>query len=206
MKEYPKTYGLNEKYIDQPCLAFYKYDGSNLRFCYGRKQKKWYKFGTRRRLFDKNDPEYGCAIPLFLEKYGEPLAKIFHDNKQWKSSDYMLAYAEFLGANSFAGKHVDSDSKNVILFDVDVHRRGFVSAREFINKYGNLDVAKVVYEGPLTQDFFEDVRNGGKYDLNEGVMCKGGEGHDWWALKIKTNQYLEKLKSIYGNNWIDHWE
>jgi hypothetical protein len=206
MKEYPKTYGLDDKYIDQPCLAFYKYDGSNLRFEYSKKSKKWYKFGTRRRLFDKNDPDYGCAIPLFMEKYSEPLAKVFHDTKEWKSSDYMIAYAEFLGPCSFSGKHEPLDPKTVVLIDVDIHRRGFVAPRDFVDRYGHCDIAKVVYEGPLTMDFFNDVRNGGKYDLFEGVMCKGGSGHDIWMCKIKTLSYLDKLKKLYGDKWIDHWE
>lgn len=213
MKEYPKTYGLDEIYLDQPCLAFYKYDGSNLRFEYSKKSKRWYKFGTRRRLFDKSDPEYGCAISIFENKYGEALAKVFHDTKEWKDADYMIAFAEFLGPYSFSGTHdaktlkvVNNDPKDLILFDINIHRRSFIAPRDFVKKYGHLHIAEVVYDGPLTMDFFNEVRNGGKYNLNEGVMCKGGSGHDLWMCKIKTLDYLERLKKFYGSNWEAYWE
>lgn len=214
MKEYPKTFGLDEAYLDQPCLAFYKYDGSNLRFEYSRKSKRWYKFGTRRRLFDKSDPDFGGAIPLLMDKYAEPLAKVFHDAKEWKSAEYMVVFAEFLGPHSFSGIHdaqklkvENNDPKDLILFDVDVHRRGFIPPREFVKRFGHLHTAEVVYDGTLTMDFFNEVRNGDKYKLNEGVMCKGGDNHsDFWMCKIKTLNYLNRLKEFFGNNWQEHWE
>lgn len=213
MKEYPKTYGFKHELVGRPCTAFYKYDGSNLRFEYSKKQKKWYKFGTRHHLFLENDPEYGEAVPVFFKKYADGLAKVFHDTKAWKNSDYMVAFGEYFGPHSFSGKHdpkllnVESNSpKDVVVFDINIHRRGLLGPEEFLHHFKQLPVAEVVYEGKLTEEFFHDVRNGGKYNLNEGVMCKGGSGHELWICKIKTLDYLERLKSIFGEKWKEFWE
>jgi hypothetical protein len=94
VKDYPSTYPFEPKYTNVHCTAFYKYDGSNLRFEYNRRSKRWYKFGTRRRLFDHNDPEYGQAIPLFMNKYADGLVKVFHDSREWRNAENMIAYAE----------------------------------------------------------------------------------------------------------------
>lgn len=203
MKEYPKIPAFDKSLLGKECIAFYKEDGSNLRQEYSAKQKKWYKFGTRKHLFLENDPEYGASVPIFFDKYADQLAKIFHD--KYKHSDYMIAYAEFFGPNSFSGQHDPNDSKDLVLFDVSVHRKGFLDAEEFIKTFGHLDIAKVIYQGPLTEEFVRDVREG-KYDLNEGVVCKGGIRHAQWSCKIKTLGYLKKLKEFYGEKWQDFWE
>lgn len=213
MKEYPKTFGFNQKLVNKPCFAFYKYDGSNLRFEYNRKQKKWYKFGTRRHLFLENDPEYGEALPVFFKKYADGLAKVFHDTKAWKNSEYMIVFGEYFGPHSFSGKHdpktlnVESNSpKDVVLFDVNIHRKGLLGPEDFIRFFSHLPIAELVYNGPLTEEFFQEIRSGNKYTLNEGVMCKGGSGHDLWMCKIKTLAYLKRLKETFFEQWHEFWE
>jgi hypothetical protein len=211
MKEYPKTFGFNHTLEGKPCIAFYKYDGSSLRFEYSRKQKKWYKFGTRHHLFQEGDPEYGEALPVFFKKYAEGLAKAFHD--KWKGADSMTVFGEYFGPYSFSGRHdpkilgVENNSpKDLVIFDVNIHKKGILGPEEFLNSFGHLPVAEIIYRGPLTQDFFNEIRYGDKYHLNEGVMCKGGSGHKLWMCKIKTTKYLKKLKELYGDKWIDFWE
>ena len=142
MKEYPKTIGFNHALVGRPCVAFYKYDGSNLRFEYSRKQKRWYKFGTRRHLFLEGDPEYGASIPVFFQKYADGLAKVFHDTKPWRNADYMIVYGEYFGPHSFAGQHdiqrlgvENNDPKDLVLFDVEVHRRGILGPDEFLKLF-----------------------------------------------------------------------
>ena len=60
----------------------------------------------------------------------------------------------------------------------------------------------IVYEGNLTDQFIQDVR-AGKYDVFEGVVCKGTQrtgahrGNVWMA-KIKTQKYLDLLKGKFG--------
>lgn len=211
MKSYPsidKVFTPN----GQPCYAFYKYDGSNLRVEWSRKTKKWYKWGTRRRLFDKSDAEYGCAIEIFNNKYAEGMERILTNNSQLKKHESVVVFMEFFGPHSFAGQHAgdilnnqDNNPKDVVVFDVNLHKKGFLSPQELIVHFGCLDLPQVIYNGPLTQEFVDDVRHG-KYELKEGVVCKGGEGHSLWMKKIKTLKYLEELKLRCGPDWEKFWE
>ena len=209
------TYSDNTQWGD-PCIAFDKLDGSNLRFEWNKKQG-WYKFGTRNRMFDRSDKEYGQAIDIFLSKYGEPLAKVMTD--KFAKTESTIAYAEFLGPISFGGLHdpvylnqighlpevVSNDPKDVVLFDFNPHKRGFISPVEFLKHFSHLHIPKVVYEGKLTQDYVESIRAGNCPGF-EGVVVKGGEGHKLWMRKIKTNAYLEQIRKVFGTGWQDHWE
>jgi hypothetical protein len=204
MKLYPKIPN-SKGFPAGNCLAFEKYDGSNLRFLWTKK-RGFYKFGTRQRLFDHTDPVFGPAIPVFMETYSESLGKLFTDHKRFRSAEHILAFTEFLGPNSFAGLHLASDPKEVILFDISVHRFGFLSPREFVNLLEGIKTAKVVYDGKFNGTFTQDVREG-KYGVKEGVVCKtGAGGTDLYMCKVKTYAYLEKLKKMYQSNWQDFWE
>ena len=78
--------------------------------------------------------------------------------------------------------------------------------QRFVADFGHLPTARVVYQGKLTGKFAENVRTG-KYDVSEGVVCKGGSGgEDLWMAKIKTYAYLKKLKRSFGERWEDYWE
>ena len=71
MKQYPSIMG-SSKAPQKPCIAFEKYDGSNMRFEWTRKCG-WCKFGCRNRLIDENDLQFPDVKPLFLEKYASPI-------------------------------------------------------------------------------------------------------------------------------------
>lgn len=218
MKWYPKMLGVygDDAPWNEHCVAFDKLDGSNLRFEFSHK-RGWYKFGTRNRMFDKNDSEFGGAIDIFLTKYGEPIAKLMKD--KYKKTESAIAFAEYFGPVSFGGLHdpvylnqigripevVSNDPKDVVLFDFNLHKKGFLAPTEFLDQFSNLSIPKVVYQGRLTKDFFEDVR-ANKYGLIEGVVCKGGSGHNLWMKKIKTNDYLAEIRRVFGTGWSEHWE
>lgn len=222
MKEYPSIIGAGRHTAPKnlPCIAFYKYDGSNLRFEWDRK-KGWHLFGTRTRLFDKSDPEYGCAIDIFLNKYASDLEQIFKKEKHFFGAKEIICFAEFFGPYSFGGQHQEdhpavilggckdkNEPKDIVLFDVNVHKKGFLTARQFVNFFSGITVAQVVYEGNLNQQFIQDVREG-KYPVFEGVVCKGLVGkapHGIWMAKIKTNKYLEELKVRFAADWEKYWE
>jgi hypothetical protein len=210
MKEYPKILGAYDA-ESLPCVAFDKLDGSNLRFEWN-PRSGWYKFGTRRRLFDRSDPEYGEAVNIFLEKYGEGIIKVFKNTLAYRRAEGLIAYAEFFGPHSFAGKHdatflgvEANDPKDVVLFDININKKGFVSPEDFILHFGHLHIPRVVYRGDFDQQFIQDVRDG-KYPLQEGVIAKGGEGHKLWFRKVKTLAYLQKLKEVFGTGWEPYWE
>ena len=215
MKQYPKIPG-SKNCPTKPCIAFEKVDGSNLREEWTPK-RGFYKFGTRSRLFDETDKYFKDAIPLFMNRYSEPLSKIFKDNKRFRGVQRIYAFTEFFGKQSFAGLHKNDDpTRETLLFDIWIDRFGMLGPRDFINIFQDeVPIARKVYEGKINHTFMEDVRNGkydvprtgGEFDIFEGVVCKGGSGgRDVWMAKIKTNQYLKKLKEVYANNWKDYWE
>lgn len=214
MKEYPSIDGINAMPIGEHVICFDKLDGSNLRAQYNPKQG-WYKWGTRRRMFDRNDPEYGCAIDIFEKKYGDSLAKAICDYKDFRGVKDFIAYMEFFGPYSFAGKHdistlnyigidvKNNDPKDVVVFDVNLYKKGFISPRDFVKVFAGLPVAQVIYEGILTQELIDDVREG-KYPVKEGVVIKTGSGHKLRMCKVKTKAYIEELKQRFGVGWKEY--
>lgn len=199
MKSYPKIEHYNQGPFGQDCYAFYKYDGSNFRAEWSRK-RGWYKYGTRNVMVDKNTPMFGEAIDIFLNKYGEGLDSVFR--KEYKRVDSFVVFGEFIGENSFAGKHLDEDEKDIILFDVNQFKRGFLPPDEFINNFGHLDIPKIVYQGEYNHELIEKVKTN-QLNLEEGVICKGviktkKEGEIVWMNKIKCNDWINKVKMLYG--------
>ncbi|HJZ24217.1 MAG TPA: hypothetical protein VJ201_07205, partial [Candidatus Babeliales bacterium] len=63
----------------------------------------------------------------------------------------------------------------------------------FIKDFSQFNIAKVVYKGKYNGQFINDVYEG-KYQINEGVVCKGIVNGQVYMTKIKTNAYLKKLK------------
>ena len=46
----------------------------------------------------------------------------------------------------------------------------------------------------------------GEYSVFEGVIAKGGEKHDLWMYKIKTNDYLDRVRKIFKTDWQQYGE
>jgi len=241
MKEYLSIPGADAHSAPKgmSCIAFKKYDGSNLRFEWDRK-KGWHMFGTRRRLFDRSDPEYGCAIDIFLNKYASGIEAVIKKEKHFRGVREVICFGEFFGPYSFGGQHDpahpaldprwtagdhlanpggpgSNDPKDVVVFDVNVHKKGLMTPREFVNTFSHLPVAEVVYEGNMNPSFIKDVREGTRTGpgwiltapLVEGVVCKGLTGkppHGIWMTKIKTYAYLAELKKRFDKDWSQYWE
>ncbi len=203
METYPSIKGPS-KAPKQPCIAFYKYDGSNLRFEWTKKTG-WCKYGTRKQMIDHTHNQFGEAIGIFHNTLADPLEKIFRDN--YRDSQKVTVFAEYFGENSFAGQHEDEEHK-LVLIDTKIYKKGFISPREFLKNFckplGDL-AAQVVYDGNMNAEFVQNVRDN-KYDLFEGVVCKGGSGHKLWRCKIKTDEYRTKLINHFGHRWHEFWE
>lgn len=210
MIQYPSILGPN-KAPQLPCIAFRKYDGSNLRFEWKRKNG-WYKFGSRRQMIDASHDQFGEGVNMFLKNLGPVVEKIVLGEKHYRSIERMTAFAEYFGEKSFAGNHVADDPKRLILIDLHIHKYGFISPREFVNLFDSttMDVAEVVYEGNLNDTFVQEVRTSTRTTglcLEEGVVCKGGSNsRDAWSAKVKTQEYLEKLKANFGDKWEEFGE
>jgi hypothetical protein len=202
MKAYPHIEYWNRGILDAKVIAFDKLDGQNIRIEWS-KNKGWYKFGTKTSMFDETNKQFGNVIPLFKEKYADALEEIFTKNKNYRNTKNFVAFFEWVGENSFSGKHQEGDEMDLILFDIapgDYTNNSFIEPKQFVKDFGNLHIPKIIYEGPMTMEFINDVKSG-KYNLKEGVMCKGvsQDGkRDVWIVKIKTNEWLKKLRERFG--------
>ena len=141
MKQYPhipKSTG--QSFCEFDAYVFDKLDGSNLRFEWSKKQG-WHKFGTRHRLFDETDVDFGPAIPLFMNGLANEIEKTCRD----QGFDRVVVFAEFWGDQSLGGYHDPDDPKRLSLFDVSVHKRGLLGPKDFVKLFGGCsDVAPLL--------------------------------------------------------------
>lgn len=196
MEQYPEIPGSKKAPLGKPCIAFYKYDGSNLRWEWSPK-RGWHKFGTRTELFHPMHPLWGQSIPLFEPIKDDIVRRVRESDWTMRGIQRITAFTEFFGASSFAGTHVEDEPKELRLFDVYLHKKGMMPPRWFVQNFGDAPyAAQVIYEGNLNKEFINDVHNG-KYPVWEGVVAKGED----FRVKIKTEAYMLKLKEVYGLKW-----
>jgi hypothetical protein len=197
------------------CIAFEKYDGTNLHWDWDR-DFGWHAFGTRRDEFNLTDAgieqfaqrhaHLRQCVEVFRVTLAEGVEKVFSDRPSYRAFQSFKVFTEFLGPNSFAGLHKEDDPKELRLFDVQAEPFGIIGPSLFLADFGQLPTARVVYEGKLTGKFAEDVRLG-RYGVAEGVVCKGGAGgDDLWMVKIKTYAYMERLRNAFAERWEEYWE
>ena len=209
---YPKIPGSSESPIER-CVAFEKYDGTNLHWVWDR-ELGWYAFGMRRNRYDPDElgvaefhkahHGYPDAVEIFLRDLAQPLAELFSDHANYDAPE-ITVFTEYFGPQSFAGLHKDSDTKRLVMFDVS-NGDTIVPPEQFVDDFSQLDIARVIYRGKLTGKFADDVRQG-RYNVQEGVVCKGGRTPDTlWMVKIKTNAYMSKLKQAFQDDWEAYWE
>ena len=180
-------------------------------------------FGTRRdrftydsdgsKAFAKAHPELDDMLCDSLYDVEVTLRDKYYDIVKNEA----IVFGEYWGPQSFAGQHVRHNYYNVTtgkcenpnphqLTIIDIMIDGVIlPPDDFIRDFGQCNIAQVVYRGKYTGQFVEDVRNG-KYNVNEGVVCKGVVDGQLYMTKIKTNAYMKKLQSTFGNKWKDYWE
>ena len=208
---YPKIPGSSHS-PDEQCIAFEKYDGTNLHWVW-EQELGWYAFGMRRHRYDFDEQGiadfhakhagFQEAPQIFEREFARQLEVLFEEHENYQSTE-ITVFTEFFGPQSFAGLHKNNDPKELILFDVQTEQ-GLLSPAQLLSDFHELPIAKVIYQGRLTGKFIHEVREG-KYSVSEGVVCKGGEGDRLWMCKIKTNAYLKKLQEAFAENWEDYWE
>lgn len=194
MKRYPSIFKF-------PCEfsahVFDKLDGSNLRFEWSKK-RGWYKYGTRKRMFDESDEVFGEAIPLFHQILANPIAKVAN-KKKWQK---IVVFAEFWGKESFAGLHVKDDPKRLTLFDVSLHQKGFLPPAEFRKLFeGVVDTPFYLGRYNWNKNFIDRIREEGLEGITlEGVIGKGIVKNELVMAKAKTQVWLDKVKDLYKDN------
>lgn len=206
LTRYPSIEGPNIDVVGKPCIAFEKYDGSNLQFSWSQKDG-WYRYGTRRRTVLPDNPLFGSAIEIFQAKYAKGILETLRRFKEYRNTKRLTAFCEFFGEKTFSGLHVDGDPKSLRLFDIMIDDSELVIPVDFKSHFGHLDIAKVVYEGELTREFANEVREG-KIVSGEGVVVKGVDTTSRrkgkteraaWMVKIKTQSWLDELARRAGD-------
>lgn len=194
MKPYPSIFKLPCEFTAH---VFDKLDGSNLRFEWSKK-RGWYKYGTRKRMFDESDEVFGEAIPLFHQTLASPIADIAK-KEQWQK---VVVFAEFWGKESFAGLHVKDDPKRLTLFDVSPHQQGFLPPVKFRKLFeGVVDTPLYLGKYNWNKNFVDRIREEGLEGITlEGVIGKGIVKNNLVMAKAKTQVWLDKVKDLYKDD------
>src|SRR5262245_61489979 len=154
---YPKIPGSRHA-PDGRCVAFEKYDGTNLHWDWDR-DFGWHSFGPRRDAFNLTDAGIALfgdrhahlrqCVDVFRATLADPVERIFREHRDYVNIPSFKIFTEFLGPNSFAGLHKEDDPKELRLFDVLAEPGGMLGPKTFVRDFGDLPIARVVYEGKL---------------------------------------------------------
>jgi len=194
------------------CIAFEKYDGTNIHFIWT-PEMSFIGFGTRRDRFDTNykgnkdfaNAHLGLEEVVYEIKFNAYLQSLdTYLSVKYNNVKEIIIFTEFLGDKSFAGTHYPNDEKRLILLDVMVGGR-MLPPENLIKDFSKFNLAKIIYKGKYTGQFVEDVRKG-KYPVNEGVVVKGVVDGQVYMTKIKTDAYMKRLQTEFKDNWKDYWE
>lgn len=186
-----------EANYEKPIWMWGKLDGSNIR-CEWNRKKGWTLFGSRKKIIGPENL-LQKATDLVKRDFADSLAEISRKNK----FEEIVAFFEFLGPNSFAGRHVHGDEFKVVLIDISVHRKGILHPQRFQELFGHLPSAPLLYQGVLTRELTDAVEHGIFPGMPfEGVVCKGDLISPGRPLmfKIKNKNWIVKLKEFCGNN------
>ena len=203
MTEYPSIEKWSSKFYGKHIFAFDKCDGSNMRFEWNRKLSKksrftfgFKKFGTKtERIMNTSNPFYD-GVSIFQAHHAEDLDKIFIDNKRFRGIDQITVFAEFYGRDSFAGQHNWKEEHYLKIFDINLYKKGFLPPAEFYDIF-YINIPNLVYSGEFNEQFVKNIENN-KYNLKEGVVCKGMHNGKLFMFKIKTQEWLDKVRKLYG--------
>lgn len=191
------------------CIAFEKYDGTNIHWVFS-PPYGWVDYGTRRDRFPLNssgETQFEQAHPELagVSRLWDQEGKLgCYLTDKHPLAQEIVVFTEYYGPNSFAGSHQPQDKMELVIFDVQVDGN-LISPQEFVEFFKDFNIARVVFRGKYTGQLFVDVRSG-KYGVKEGVVIKGMVSNKVYMAKIKTDAYLERLKSEFGDSWREYWE
>ena len=220
MKEYDSIPRIQDDgtLIGDNIWAFNKLDGQNFRAKYtakGHNKNQFTEFGSRHRLVDENDEQFGEAVRYFKERYETILKQIIADNSGkkgiFKGVEEMIFVFEWYGDNSFAGFHKEGDEMKMAITDVFMKKKGYIEPRDFYNIFCKSDLIltpELIYQGKLTNNFINSIiKNNWTIDgceypmVKEGVVCRRSsimKGQRMPKCKIKTNWWLTKLHENFS--------
>jgi RNA ligase len=195
------------------CVAFEKYDGTNIHWVW-KPNMGWLDFGTRRdrfplnnggvRHFEQAHPELVGLDQLWDQDPNNSLELYLWDHPRYNTVQEVIVFTEYFGPKSFAGSHDPKDEKQLVIFDVMVDGK-VIPPEQMLEDFKKWNLAKVIFQGKFTGQLFVDVRKG-KYPVREGVVVKGVVGNEVYMAKIKTEAYMDKLRTQFKDNWKEYWE
>ena len=191
------------------CMVFEKLDGSNFRAKWTEK-KGFTLFGTRTQLIDETTEFWGQCVTLFQDTLAAKLHHVLKCDAMNKRE--AIVFAEFFGPNSFAGRH-ENEPHSIVPFDILIghKQRKFMRPQDFVGLADEgIPIPRVIGRMNLTDQLIQDVRND-KFNTFEGVICKGTQlvgnaAGGIWMCKIKTQNYLNKLKERFTDDWQKYAE
>lgn len=200
--------------LGQEVWAFNKLDGQNFCVKYNPKMKKFGPFGSRKRLVDETDEQFGGAVVFFLNSpIREELRRIVKENcgkgKLFNGVQEITFFFEWYGEHSFAGVHCQNEPMHLALIDIKLKKKGYIEPKEFYNLFKDslIEIPELIYKGVLTKDFINEINNNdwtnadAKYpNVKEGVVCKRStllKGQRLPIVKFKTKWWLNELYAKY---------
>jgi len=196
MKGYPSIpRSTGTTFVEFDAYVFDKLDGSQVRVEWSRKAG-WHKFGTRHRLFDASDPDFGPSMLTFALELAEPIEAIIRAQR-W---DRAIIFTELTGPSSFAGVHDRAEAKTLTLFDVAPHQRGLLPPKEFLKLFdGHVRTPAFLGQMRWTRGLVERVRNGQIDGITfEGVVGKAPGKQGPIMAKAKTQAWLDRVAALYS--------
>lgn len=181
-----------QDFRDFQAYVFDKLDGNNLRFEWTKK-RGWYKCGTRERLFDETDADFGPAVALFHDTRADALARIAH-KERWQR---LVVFAEYWGPKSLAGIHETGDDMRLTVFDAAPDKHGLLDPRAFRKAFEDrVETARCLGRHHWTRGFVARVRAG----QLDGVTFEGvvGKSTDGCMAKAKTQAWIDAIIARHG--------
>lgn len=198
MKQYDsiKSFDFKSKIVKENIYVFDKLDGSNVR-CEVDKKGNILQYGKRHGLLDNQTPYLIEAKDLINEKYGPHFKQLMSSNK-WEFATF---YFEFLGKSSYCGRHF-CEPHDVVLFDIDVYKKGVLPPDVFLDKTKGLHTATLLsmetLDEKLSMKVFNDQLPGITF---EGVICKGpidAKTKKPFMVKLKTKKWYDMVKEKFS--------
>ena len=201
--------------LGEEIWAFNKIDGQNFCVKYSPKTNEFGPFGSRKRLVDDGDEQFGETVKFFKNSnIPTELIRLVKENsgkkKLFNGVQEITFYFEWYGEHSFAGFHQYGDEMHLALIDVDIKKKGYIEPKSFYDIFGNnefIEIPELIYKGKLTKTFVDSIKNNDWTEqdcqyptVKEGVVCKRStlmKGQRMPKVKFKTKWWLSELRKKY---------
>lgn len=202
--------------LGEEVWVFNKLDGQNFCAKYSPKQKQFTMFGSKNWNVDETSEQFGDTVRYFKNNMSEILINIIRANSGkggvFTGIEEITMFCEWYGENSFCGFHKEEDELKLSLIDIFLKKKGYIEPKTFYKLFkDSVELPELIYQGKLTKEFITSINKNDWTNINceypqvkEGVVCKRStlmKGQKLPKVKIKTDWWLNKLKSTYPEQW-----